>query len=102
MSARLPLIEKWLGDEIVHELDAWRTKAGEIRRRRKLGTAEMIWLMLGVAIENQRRNLHEILLLAMDDHPHDFKVTVSAFCQGRTRFSPRGNAPPVRDGRRPS
>lgn len=79
---------RWVGDSILCDLDKWRRHRGEAHRQRKLGTVETVWLMFCVAVDNRRRNLHEILRLATDEMAGDYRITVSAFCQARARFSP--------------
>ena len=95
LQATLLAVREWIGVDLVREIDRFRRESGEVQRDRCLGTANMLWLMLAVALDNHRRNLVEIMAMAY----HDLgikAVSDSAFCQSRMRFSPRGNAPPAR------
>ena len=70
------------------EIDQKRRKNGEIKRKRKLGTIELIWLFLNVAIYSRSISLHEIIALAAADLDQDWKVSVPAFCKARMHFFP--------------
>jgi len=70
-------IHKWIGEEVINEIDKSRRKKGEIIRQRKLGTVETIWLFLNVALYSATMSLHEIIKLAITDLNLDYKWTVS-------------------------
>ena len=84
----LSLLAKWLDPHIVEELDRKRRLRKEWRRNRKLGTLEMLWLMLAVSLDTARSSLHEILRLATGDLDIKWSVSVAGFCKARSRFSP--------------
>jgi hypothetical protein len=84
----LNLLAKWLDPHIVEELDRKRRLKKEWRRNRKLGTLEMLWLMLAVSLDTARSSLHEILRLATGELDIGWSVSVPAFCKARSRFSP--------------
>lgn len=85
------LIE-WIGADLLEELDTRRRQAGEIKRTRKLGTSELIWLMLAVSLNTGRNGLYEILRLASAELDIDWNVSVAAFCKARKRFFPPASA----------
>jgi len=84
----LSLLAKWLDPHIVEELDKKRRLKKEWRRNRKLGTLEMLWLMMAVSLDTDRSSLHEILGLATGDLDIKWSVSVAGFCKARSRFSP--------------
>jgi hypothetical protein len=84
----LQLLAKWLDPAIVEALDIRRRLKKEWRRSRKLGTLEMLWLMLAVSLDTARSSLHEILRLATGELDMDWSVSVAGFCKARSRFSP--------------
>ena len=86
----LSLLAKWLDPRILEELDRKRRLKREWRRNRKLGTLEMLWLMLAVSLDTARSSLHEILRLATGELNIEWSVSVAAFCKARSRFSPGG------------
>ena len=88
MKPDLSLLAKWLDPHIVEELDRKRRLKKEWRRNRKLGTLEMLWLMLAVSLDTARSSLHEILRLATGELDLRWSVSVPAFCKARSRFSP--------------
>ena len=79
----------WLGPELLATLDEKRRERREYHRHRKLATTETLWLMLALSLDTARRSLYEILELAVADLQMDWKVSVPAFCQARSRFSPQ-------------
>jgi len=81
-------IQKWIGEKLIAEIDQKRKGNGEVKRKRKLGTKELIWLFLNVALYSTSRSLQEIIALAAADLDQDWKVSVPAFCKARIRFSP--------------
>jgi len=85
-----------IGADLVELVDTRRRDSGEIERQRKLGTVEMLWLMLAVALNTGRGGLHEILRLAAADPGLNWRVTVGGFCKARKRFSPPASAVPAR------
>lgn len=84
----LSLIAEWLDPHIVEELDKKRRLKKELRRNRKLGTLETLWLMLAVSLDTAKSSLHEILRLATGALDINWSVSVPAFCKARSRFSP--------------
>ena len=82
-------IQKWIGEKLITEIDQKRKENGEVKRKRKLGTIELIWLFLNVALYSASMSLHEIIALAAADLDQDWKVSVPAFCKARMRFSPQ-------------
>ena len=57
-------IAEWIGSDLLESLDARRRRNGEVQRMRKLGTTEMIWLMLAVSLGTGKKGLNEILRMA--------------------------------------
>ncbi len=96
ISAQLDMFKQWIDRDLVDTIDRRRWRRKEIQRKRKLGTLEMIYLMLAVALDNHRNSLFEIISLATADLKLPFSVSVSAFCQARARFSPRYATHPAR------
>jgi len=94
MKPDLSLLAKWLDPHIVEELDRKRRLKKEWRRNRKLGTLEIVLLMLAVSLDTARSSLHEILRLATGELNIGWSVSVPGFCKARSRFSP-GCALPV-------
>ena len=86
----LNLLAKWLDTDIVEALDRKRRLGKELRRNRKLGTLETLWLMLAVSLDTARSSLREILRLATGELDIKWSVSVPAFCKARSRFSPGG------------
>jgi len=88
---KLDNIQQWIGTELIEKINIRRKKSGEIARKRKLGTTEVFWLFLNVALYSATINLHGIIKLAIADLNLNQKWTVSvpAFCQARMRFSPQ-------------
>lgn len=79
----------WIDPLLINTLDQRRYKNKEWRRRRKLGTLQILWLMLAVSLDTQRSSLHEILSLATAQLNIQWSVSVAAFCKARDHFSPR-------------
>ncbi len=79
--------------ELVNKINKTRIKSGEVVRQRKLGTTEILWLFLNVALYSATINLHEIIKLAIADLNlnQQWTVSVPAFCQARMRFSPQAS-----------
>lgn len=87
----------WLEADLVASIASTRRARGEVQRERRLGTVQMLWLMLAVALRNDQGGLAPILGRALADLPEvGWTVSVSAFCQARARFSPRPVASVVR------
>ena len=84
----LRLLARWLDPAILEGLDKRRRLKKEHRRDRKLGTLEILLLMLAVSLDTARSSLHEILRLAIGELNIDWSVTVAGFCKARSRFSP--------------
>jgi hypothetical protein len=76
----------WIDSELVARIDDRRRENGEIKRSRKLGTTEMLWLMLAVALNTGRTGLHEILRLATAERGMQWSVSVAGFCKARLFF----------------
>lgn len=85
----LSSLARWIGPDLVAALEEKRKGRREYHRHRKLATRETLWLMLAVSLDTVRSSLYEILQLAVADLQLDWTVSVSAFCQARSRFSPR-------------
>ena len=85
-------IKDWIGADLMESLDARRRRSGEVQRMRKLGTTEMIWLMLAVSLGTGKSGLHEILRMAAAEMGMDWEVSVAAFCKARKFFSPPASA----------
>ena len=79
----------WIDSTLVTLLEQRRRKKKEWRRHRKLGTLEILWLMLAVSLDTQRSSLHEILRLATAQLAIPWSISVAAFCKARAHFSPR-------------
>ena len=86
----------WIGADLLTWVAKERRDCGEVQRERSLGTAEMLWLMLAVALDTGRSGLHEILRLATARLDLPWKVSTAAFCKARGRFSPQASARPAR------
>lgn len=78
----------WIGEDLPNWVGAQRRDCGEVQRQRRLGTTEMLWLMLAVALDTGRTGLHEILRLATARLSLPWVVSTAAFCKARARFSP--------------
>lgn len=76
----------WIDSDLVTRVDDRRKKNGEIRRMRKLGTDEMLWLMLAVALNTGRNGLHEIIRLSTAELGIRWTVSVAGFCKARLFF----------------
>lgn len=83
----VPALAGWLGADLLAALDKRRKTRQEYCRQRKLATIQTLWLMIAVSLNTARRSIDEILRLAIVDLEVDWKVSVSAFCQARGRFS---------------
>ena len=79
---------QWIGTELIETIDKERRNRKEIIRDRKLGTIQVLWLFLAVAINSGKRNLDEIVQQAVNDLGVQWTLTVAAFCKARARFSP--------------
>jgi hypothetical protein len=87
-SIRLEWVRQWLGPALVDDLDRQRRQTGQLRRRRKLGTVELLWLFLWLAADSGSTSLRTILEQACEDLGSGFSVSVVAFCRQRMRFPP--------------
>lgn len=76
----------WIDRGLVARIDDRRREDGEIKRSRKLGTTEMLWLMLAVSLNTGRTGLHEILRLATAELGMQWNVSVAGFCKARLFF----------------
>ncbi len=83
-------LQEWIGKDVISKINTKRIENGGIKRRRKLGTNEMLWIFLQVALYSATINLHEIIKLAIADLNLECKwsVSVPAFCKARMLFSP--------------
>lgn len=86
----LELLAQWLDPALMIMLDGKRRLKNEWRRRRKLATLEMLWLMLAVSLDTHRSSLYKILRLATGHLDIKWSISVAAFCKARARFSPGG------------
>ena len=89
-------IVDWSDADLLAWIERKRRQSGEVKRMRKLGTVELLWLMLAVALDTGRNGLHEILRLATADLGINWDVTTGGFCKARKRFSPPTFALPSR------
>jgi len=89
-------IVDWIEADLLTWIDSKRKQSGELKRERKLGTVELLWLMLAVALDTGRNGLHEILRLATADLGINWHVSTAGFCKARKRFSPPAFALPSR------
>jgi len=85
---------EWMDGDLLAWVERKRRCEGEIKRNRKLGTTEVLWLMLAVALHTGSNGLHEILRLATADLAIPWTVSAAAFCKARKRFSPPASAVP--------
>lgn len=85
-------IAEWIGTDLLESVNARRRQNGEVQRMRKLGTTEMIWLMLAVSLDTGKNGLHEILRLATAEMGINWDVSVAAFCKARKFFFPQTSA----------
>jgi hypothetical protein len=92
----LPGLVQWVDRELLAWIERKRRHSGEVKRTRKLGTTELLWLMLAVALDTGSNGLHEILRLATADLAVSWAVSTAAFCKARKRFSPPASAVPPR------
>ncbi len=79
-------LAEWIDADLVKRIDDRRRKHGEIQRDRKLGTIEMLWLMLAVSLNTSSNSLHEILRLTTAAIGVDWSVSPAAFCKARIFF----------------
>lgn len=79
-------LAEWMDADLVKRIDERRRKYGEIQRDRKLGTLEMLWLMLAVSLNTSSNSLHEILRLTTAAMGMDWSVSTAAFCKARIFF----------------
>jgi hypothetical protein len=84
----LSVLATWIGEDLLTWVGRQRRDRGEVQRQRSLGTTEMLWLMLAVALDTGRSGLHEILRLATARLSLPWAVSTAAFCRARGRFSP--------------
>jgi len=84
----LPGLVDWIGEDLLARIDSKRRHSGELKRRRKLGTVELLWLMLAVALDTGKNGLHDILRLATAELDIDREVSIGGFCKARKRFFP--------------
>lgn len=86
-------IHRWIGTELVNKINKARIKNGEIVRQRKLGTTEILWLSLNVALYSASTSLHEIIKVGIAELNlnQQWTVSVPAFCKARMRFSPQAS-----------
>ena len=89
---KLEKMLEWIGPGIVEEISSVRKESGESRRDGKIGTAEMIFLFLSVALNTEKRSIHEILRQCSFDSGEEWNVSPAGFCKARSRFSPRASA----------
>lgn len=85
----LTMLAQWLDPVLVAQLDSRRRIGKEWKRRRKLGTLEILWLMLAVCLDTQRSSLREILRLTAGQLGIGWSISCAAFCKARAHFSPR-------------
>ena len=101
----LTSLRHWIGNDILEHIDRLRRKHGDIKRQRKLGTIEMIWLMIAVAVHSAEHSLTDIIETATKELKIPWSVSVSGFCKARARFSPpcpvHALRPPCRQTRIP-
>ena len=83
-------VQSWIGNDLISKIKTARIQDGEVKRQRKLGTTEILWMFLQVALYSATMNLHEIIKLAIAEitSGHKWSVSVSAFCKARIAFSP--------------
>ncbi len=93
---KLEKMREWLGGGIIEEISSARRKSGESRREGKLGTAEMIFLFLSVALNTEKKSIHEILRQCSFDSGEEWSVSPAGFCKARARFSPQPSAHALR------
>ena len=84
----------WIDADLLAWIDTKRKQSGEVKRERKLGTVELLWLMLAVSLDTGKNGLHEILRLATADLGINWHVSAAGFCKARKRFSPPAFALP--------
>ena len=80
---------QWVGKENMEKVDAARRCRGEYKRKRDLTTESTFLLMMMVAAFSNAGGLEEIIRMAVSAIDTGWSVTVTAFCEGRARFSPR-------------
>lgn len=85
-SPNIEALMVWVDGELIEKTDRKRKAKGEILRDRKLGTREMLWLMLSVALNTANQSLHEILRLTISQTEASWDVSVPAFCKARNFF----------------
>ncbi len=84
----LPGLVDWMDEDLLRKIEQKRREDGEVRRTRKLGTVELLWLMLAVSLDTGKNGLHDILRLATANLDINWRVSTAAFCKARMRFSP--------------
>ena len=85
----LDTFNKWIGDDLIATIHNQRIEHGEIKRKRKLGTSELLWVFLTIALYSSTKSLHEIIKLALTDLNKNWRISVWGFCKARLRFSPQ-------------
>lgn len=83
----LQMLAQWLDLAIIVALEERRRLNNEFKRRRKLDTLYILWLMLAVSLNTQQNCLYEILRLATGQLAIKWTVFVAAFCKARAHFS---------------
>jgi hypothetical protein len=82
---------EWIGSGTIGEIDAARKRSAEIKRKRKVGTAEMIFLFLSLAFNTEKKSLGAILRQCAFDSGGDWSLTPAGFSKSRARFSPQAS-----------
>jgi hypothetical protein len=85
----LQMLAQWLDPAIIVALEQRRRLNNEFKRRRKLDTLYILWLMLAVSLNTQQNSLHEILRLVTGQLAIKWTVSVAAFSKARAHFSPQ-------------
>lgn len=83
---------EWIGAGIIGQISSARKKSGEVKRDRKAGTAEMIFLFLSLALNTDKKSLREILRQCAFDSGGGWSLTPAGFSKSRARFSPQASA----------
>ena len=83
---------EWIGAEAVRQIDCARRRSGEVCRKRKVGTAEMIFLFLSLAFNTDKKSLREVLRQCAFDSGGGWSLTPAGFSKSRACFSPQASA----------
>ncbi len=80
------------GETFIDTLHEKRKQLGECSRTRCIGTLEILWLLVGVAVHSQLKSLAEIIQRVQTNDFNRRTLSVAAYCKARDAFSPESSA----------